>query len=286
MARRKSNHPPPEWFDITKYQCDDLDHADWFLNLWARLWIRRGAPSRHVGGQLNASIQALRTAPIIRRLLLDDTHLIFSIAVDDPDFSALLANSRPPSSVRSLTVSSLYYFEQLLPASTRMFASTLPKDGDPPALSPHQRPSPPSGFLGAVDDALPDQYVARFARIDLAHSDEVLVQDLLTFVASERERLRKIAPDAPFLESLEQKHHTDVFKTWCSWQILAVIDLEYWFLESGQAANWSTIDQWITDNPSATGDDTRKAAKLIRKTLSNDLALRNFLLPLARKVVR
>jgi hypothetical protein len=236
MARPKLTSQPPEWFKIERYQYSKMDAADWFLNLWARLWINNGAPSRHSRGHLKIAIAALREDPIIRRMELNPRHAIFGEA-DDPDFGALLSNELPSSSVEPLTVSNLYSFERLLPPEMREYGSKGDSAAGPP----------PRGFLGPLDDALPEQHLGRFVRVNLAHSDEEIKKSLLAHVVRERERLRKIDPTAPFLVAKENtpSHFKGLFKTWCEWQTLEVLDLVQWHKEIEKKVNWSNIDRWV-----------------------------------------
>jgi len=88
----------------------------------------------------------------------------------------------PAWAIWHITAEELYLFEPS--------AAELRRSAHPFSPAKDKRKDAPSGFTDPIDHRFLTRYLSQFVRLDLSRPDQVLVDDLMLFVRSERRGTR------------------------------------------------------------------------------------------------
>lgn len=274
MARTKKSFSPPDWFALGNYRdAAKMDAADWYVNL-----LLRGKMHREPD---NFFLHHLRQHPLPRRQTPAGDELVMLLGLlpaegFDPDIRRVLTNNEPRASVRRLRTEELYFFEKRLPEPIREFGRVY----DP---GKHNAADAPPGFQGPIDRAFPRRMLSSFVQIDLSKPENLIVEDLLGFVAEQRKELAEIPVPQPHAKALLELRGRRSLKmsTLARLQVLAYIDLEQWRKESEQSITQAAY----ADALDVSWEDLRETRKYAALLL-NDLAMRAWLTGDARAAIR
>lgn len=247
---------------------EDIDAADWYVNLALRAEFARG--------KLKAARAAVRGADaVIRRVESLSLHLVLVKHELDPDLARILAGELPSLGIRHITGQELYLFERKLPPDVRAFGASFV-----PGKTKYK--DAPSGFTGPIDHLFQLRYLSQFVRLDLSRPDQVLVDDLILFLRSERRAHAQIAgeyPSAVALRTLGKCNRANL-KTFARIGLLPFLDLEQWRTENQKIIAPAAYARLLHVGP----EDVREARKKAKLVL-NDFILRGWLLPRARAAI-
>lgn len=266
MPRPRQTFEPPSWFDLANYAvAEEIDAADWYVNLALRAAFYRGA-LRH----LRVAIRSV--GAVIRRDSRLPPQLAFPSRQLDPDVTRILGGESPRLGVWHLTCDELYFFERRLPRAVRSFAADV-------AGETVGGRRPPPEFRQPVDHSLQPRQLSQFVRIDLTRPDDVLVEDLRVFLRGERRALGNLAGEYPAATALRVlgKCNKANLKTFARIGLLPFLDLELWRTENAKAIAPAAYARLLHVGP----EDVREARKKAKLVL-NDFILRGWLLPRAR----
>jgi hypothetical protein len=269
MVRPKKKIDIPTWFNLSSYAAASyMDAADWYLNL-----SMRGKLSRQPN---DFFLKFLQRQPIVRRGEDTPIELIISGREFGPDFTAILNGREPRLNVEHLSAEEMYVFEQWLPKDIREFGRTYE-----PGKS--QKAEAPDGFTKPIDQLFERRLLRVFTRINLAAPDDVLVEDLLHFVARERAALAVIGGPQPYrtaLRELQNKKRPNL-KSWAKLGVLPYLDIELWCIGSGAAQTQESIAEQLEIEVTALPETKRYASLLL-----DEMVLNGWLMKFAREEMR
>lgn len=225
MARERPR--PPSWFDLAKYrEVEELDAAEWLLNLCFREWVLR------TGDRWGIRVLC-GTCPVLRRgdsgrIQAFQLHFYRAIHTDPNAIPTgvleLLTGRQLDSGILPLTVEELYMFEARLPEPVRETARRT--------MAAQMRASTKadlSTMRERMDHAFSEPALGRFVRINLALPDSVLIEDLKEFLRGERASLERYGLDMPYRKAVSAaKKFRPGLDTFAKQQVLPYLDLQLW----------------------------------------------------------
>lgn len=266
---------PPDWFCLDAYrQAENLDAADWLLNLLFRIRDKQN-DNQFIN-------KVLRTAgPVLKRDCAElrkffhrcrcsfrnlGAHVYVDGLMEDPP--------RVPSGIAPLTVEELYGFEGMLPESVRRVGREV-------GTRRFREATDPPAFYGRVDHAMEPQHTGRFVRVNLSLPDDVLFEDLKSFLSRERADLKQLPEPQPYQEAVNvvRKKKATQLKTLATIGLLPYLDLQDWLATSGKAMSDYELAR-VIEIPGNRLKETKRYAR----SAQDELALIAWLGPRVRGV--